>query len=167
VERKKMKKKIRMFIFIIPIFCMITACKPIFSPILRVVPALQLNIQKKKNEKKIEIYRIEVLVRSSTWHAQYYLLTVKNNIIIDSTSRCVVAPTENGKCLVNPYNAEDYSIPGIFAKASSAIESNDIQWIEIGYDPTYGFPKIISFLNPSVMDSDWLWGVTSFEELNQ
>ncbi len=162
-----MKNQICVTILILPFFYMITSCNPIFTPVLRVIPSLQLNIQETKwNSMDIENYRIEVLVRSSVWHAQYYLLTVKNNIIIDSTSRCIVAPLENGKCTVNPYNAEDYLIPGLFSKAASAIESDDIQWIEIGYDPSYGFPKYISYFNASISDSDWLWGVTSFEEIN-
>jgi hypothetical protein len=163
-----MKKKSFVIIFLIPLFLIITACNPTYTPLLRIIPMTQLSFENIKwNVRKIANYRIEVLVRGSTWHAQYYLLTVNNNVVVDSTSRCIVAPAENGKCQVNPYNADDYKVSGIFEKATSEIESDDINWLTIGYDPTYGFPKYISFFDPSVMDSDWLWAVTSFEELKK
>ena len=114
---------------------------------------------------KITNYRIEVLVVDSVWNAQAHQIMVQNNAVVNATAYCIPAPTEAGKCKVRSFTAEEYTIPGLFAQARANLKSQQVQWIEITYDPTYGFPSQITFDNPDIIDEDWTWRVTSFETL--
>jgi hypothetical protein len=117
------------------------------------------------SRQNIASYRIEVLVVQSVWHAQSHQITVRNNQVVDTTASCIPAPTEAGKCEVKAFNAEDYVVPGLFARARKHTEGEQAQWTKVTYDPTYGFPRQISFDDPGVVDEDWTWRVTAFEVL--
>ncbi len=116
-------------------------------------------------DQKITSYRIEVLVISSVWHAQSHQITVRNNQVESATAACIPAPTEAGKCHVDTFNAEDYTVPGLFRKAQSRLTGQQEDWTNITYDSTYRFPQEISYNDPKVIDGDWSWRVTSFEVL--
>jgi hypothetical protein len=113
-------------------------------------------------EQGIDDYRIEVLVVRSIWHAQSHVITVENGVVTEQTAACIQAPAEFEACEVEAFAAEDFTVPDLFAKAR---DSSDQEWIEVVYDPTYGYPDSISFNNPEIVDGDWSWGVTSFEVL--
>ena len=116
-------------------------------------------------EHNIASYRIEVLVIRSVWHAQSYQITIRNNRVENATASCVPAPTEGGKCQVEAFNAEDYTVPALFAEAHAQTQSQQAAWTKITYDQTYGFPEQISYDNPDMIDEDWMWRVTAFEVL--
>jgi hypothetical protein len=118
--------------------------------------------ERRWQERGIDDYQIEVLVVRSIWHAQSHVITVEDGIVTEQTADCIPAPAEIDGCEVEPFAAEDFTVSGLFAKARA---SADQEWVEIVYDPTYGFPVSISFNNPEIVDGDWSWGVTSFEPL--
>lgn len=113
----------------------------------------------------ISSYQIEVLVVESIWHAQSHTIIVQENAVIESSARCIPAPTELGTCEVEAFSAEKYTVPGLFVQAQSQLESQYAQWLKITYDPIFGFPHQISFDNPDMIDEDWSWRVTAFEIL--
>ena len=117
-------------------------------------------------KQNITSYRIEVLVVRSVWHAQSHQITVKNGQVETATATCIPAPTEAGKCEVEDFDAEDYTIAGLFREAQSHTQSEYAAWVTITYDPGYGFPQEISYNHPEMIDEDWSWRVTGFEVLN-
>lgn len=124
--------------------------------------------ERKWTRQNITSYRIEVLVVSSIWHAQSHQIVVNDNAVADSTAECIPAPMESALgagCEVWAYTAEEYAVPGLFAKARSKVHSQQARWVKITYDPTYGFPRQISFDDPNIVDEDWTWRVTTFEVL--
>lgn len=116
-------------------------------------------------EHNITAYRIEVLVIRSIWHAQSYQITVRGGQVESSTAVCIPAPMEAGKCKVEEFNADDYTVAGLFRKAQAETQSEYAAWVTITYDPNYGFPQQIAYNNPKVIDGDWSWRVTAFEVL--
>ncbi len=114
---------------------------------------------------KITSYRIEVMVVNSIWHAQSHQITVRDNRVESATAACTTAPMEFEKCQVKPFNAEDYTVAGLFKKARAEADSHEETPVKITYDSTYHFPEHISYRNPKVIDGDWSWGVTAFEVL--
>ena len=115
----------------------------------------------------IASYRIEVLVVRSVWHAQSHRIIVRNNQVESATASCVPAPMEAGKCEVEPFEAEDYTVPGLFAKAYAQLGSQQAAWTDITYDQAYGFPRRILYDHPQMVDEDWVWRVTAFEVLDE
>ncbi|RME83446.1 MAG: hypothetical protein D6775_08055 [Caldilineae bacterium] len=112
---------------------------------------------------QVSDYRIEVLEVLSVWHAQYHLITVRDGEVADSEARCLPAPAEGGKCKVYDFDARDFTVPGLFAKAREALSAPTRRYVKVEYDTEWGFPRVISFRNPEVVDGDWLWRVTMFE----
>lgn len=134
----------------------------------RVAPTLSAKIDKaeqKWQEQGIQSYRIEVLYAKSTWHAQYHQIAVRNGEVVEESAYCIPAPAESGECEVEPFNAEDYTAPGLFSLARSEAQREQGQWTQIEFDPTYGFPSKISFDSPEAIDEELVWRVTAFEVL--
>ena len=119
--------------------------------------------ERKWLEKDIDSCRIVVLHVSSVWHAQTHNITVRASEVLDQSASCTPAPTENVKCEVQPFDAEEYTVPGLFGLARSLAQFDDGNWTEIEFDPTYGYPTDISYDHPEILDEDSYWGVTSFE----
>ena len=84
---------------------------------------------------------------------------------MEQTASCTPAPAEYRECEVRPFDAEDYTVPGLFSRARWLAERGDAQWVRIEFDATYGFPIRISFNDPEIIDEEWAWGVRSFEVL--
>ncbi len=116
-------------------------------------------------DQKITSYRIEVLVIHSIWHAQSHQITVRGNQVESATAACIAAPMEFGECQVKAFNAEDYTVAGLFREARSAAESREATPVKVTYDATYHFPQGISYDDPNMVDEDWSWRVTAFEVL--
>jgi ABC-type polysaccharide transport system permease subunit len=117
-------------------------------------------------EKDIDSYRIVVLHVSSVWHAQTQEITVRLGKVVDESASCIPAPTEDGKCEVEPFDAEEYTVPGLFELARSLALFDDGQWTEIEFDSVYGYPAGMSYDHPEIVDEDSYWGVRSFEVLD-
>ena len=116
-------------------------------------------------DQKITSYRIEVLVINSIWHAQSHQITVRDNQVESATAACTTAPMEFEKCKVKAFNAEDYTVAGLFRKARSEAEGQQATPAKITYDSTYHFPQQMSYNDPNMVDEDWSWRVTAFEVL--
>jgi uncharacterized protein DUF6174 len=141
---------------------LIAACHT--APTASPIPSVD-QMEQTWREQNIASYRIEVLVVRSVWHAQSHQITIRNNQVESATASCIPAPTEGGTCQIEAFNAEDYTVPGLFVEAQVQTQSQQAAWTKITYDQTYGFPKQISYDNPEVIDEDWTWRVTAFEVL--
>jgi hypothetical protein len=119
--------------------------------------------EEKWNGQKVSGYRVEVLVVNSIWHAQSHKLVVENGAVVESSAACSPAPFEGKTCDVRPFDAEAYTVPGLFARAREQQQGQGAQWLKITFDPTYGFPSQISYDDPNVTDADWTWRVMEFE----
>ncbi len=117
-------------------------------------------------EKDIDSYHIVVLHVSSVWHAQTHEITVRAGEVVDQSASCIPAPTENGKCEVRAFDAEEYTVPGLFERARSLAQFDDGEWTEIEFDPIHGYPTGIWYDHPEILDEDSYWGVRSFEILD-
>ena len=100
----------------------------------------------------------------SIWHLQTYKIEVWSGEITH-TAACILAPTEGRQCQVEPFDPSDYTVEGLFDTVTWVLESEYAQWANIQYHPEYGYPKIISFNHPDILDEDNLWAVLEFELL--
>lgn len=117
----------------------------------------------------IASYRIQVSHGRGTWHFQTHTITVKDGQVVEQSAACTTAPMETAmgkECEVEPFDAEEYTVPGLFATARSLAEAHPDQGVEIEFDSTYCFPRRIRFDLPDVIDEDEGWGVGSFEVLD-
>ena len=103
----------------------------------------------------------------SIWHAETYSVTVRSGQVTEQSAFCIPAPFEAGKCTVQPFDAKDYTVPGLFAIARSQARIAEGKWTKITFDPIYGFPSVIAYDDPQVYDDDTMWGVKLFELLSR
>lgn len=115
-------------------------------------------------EQGVDDYRI-VVVTSSIWHMQIHDLIVRDGGVAEASATCEPAPVELGKCEVQPFDAEEYTVSGLFARARWLAQSRDAQYGRIEFDATYGFPTRMSFNHPEMIDEEWGWRVEAFEVL--
>ena len=119
--------------------------------------------EKKWQSAAVESYAIEVLEVNSIWHAQTQTLTVVDGQVTDTAASCIPAPMEMRECKVKAFEAQRFTIDGLFAEARSRLKSEQAKWVKISYDPTYGYPATISYNHPDIVDEDWGMRVTKFE----
>lgn len=110
-------------------------------------------------------YRIEVLAVRGTWHAQSHQITVSDGQVVAESASCIPAPAEMGECEVEPFDAQDYTVPALFALARSKAQSSQAQHIRLTFDPSFGFPNLLSSGDPEIVDGGEAWRVMSFEPL--
>lgn len=115
-------------------------------------------------EHGVDDYRI-IVVTSSIWHMQIHDIVVRNGVVAEASATCEPAPVEMGKCEVQPFEAEEYTVPGLFARARWLAQSRDAQYGRIEFDSTYSFPVRMSFNHPEMIDEEWGWRVETFEVL--
>ena len=115
-------------------------------------------------EQGVDDYRI-VVVTSSIWHMQIHDIIVRDSQVAESSATCEPAPVELGKCEVQPFNAEEYTVPGLFARARWLAGSRDAQYGQIEFDATYSFPARMFFDHPETIDEEWAWRVEAFAVL--
>ena len=119
----------------------------------------------KWQQQLVASYRIEVLEVRSIWHAQTNKITIRNNQVVEYTGDCVPAPAEGGKCSIEAFDPDTYTVPGLFGKARTHSTEEKAKWMKITFDSTYGYPSQISYDNPDILDEDWSVRVTAFEVL--
>lgn len=141
---------------------LIVACTAVKTPLL--LKQLERAEHTWANQ-RITDYRIEISDVHSIWHVQSYRIIVTDGQVADVQAWCVVSPFEagTGTCEVQAYKAEDYLVPGLFSRARSELQGPQAAWIEITYDPKYGFPAAIYSDDPDALDDEWSLRVTSFE----
>jgi hypothetical protein len=116
-------------------------------------------------QQSVASYRINVLSVRSTWHAQTNTVNVRASQVVDSSAECIPAPAEGGKCQIEAFDPNAYTIPGLFETARARLASDQAKWIKITFDPSNGYPSQISYNNPNIIDGDWSLRVTAFEVL--
>ena len=114
---------------------------------------------------EITSYRVKVLAVRGTWHAQSHQITVKDGQVVDESASCTPAPAEMGECEVEPFDAQDYTIPALFALAQSKVQAGQAQHIRLTFDPSFGFPNLLSSGDPEIIDGGEVWRVMAFEAL--
>jgi predicted GNAT family N-acyltransferase len=112
----------------------------------------------------IDDYHI-VVRDSSLWHLQTYDILVRDGTVAEASATCEPAPIEGRTCEVRPFDPEDYAVPGLFARGRQLAKGGDPRWIAIEFDADYGYPTLIRYNDPEVMDEEWAWGVQTFEVL--
>ena len=114
-------------------------------------------------ETAIEDYQIKVLVVQSIWHAQSHTITVESGQVVESSASCTPAPMEFKDCQVRDFDAADFTVPGLFAKARDQTELGNNRWSVITFNASYGYPNKIAYDHPEIMDEDWAWRVVDFQ----
>jgi hypothetical protein len=122
--------------------------------------------EKSWEETGINKYQISVQVVQSIWHLQVYNLTIENGLVIDSNTSCIPAPYEGRECKIKSFDPDEFTIPALFSFADHQIQSQPSKWLKITYDPEYGFPNLISFNDPDILDEDWSYQVISFSKID-
>jgi hypothetical protein len=122
--------------------------------------------EQKWREHGIETYRIEVLSARGTWHAQSHRIVVRRGQIVEKSASCIPAPAERGKCEVEPFDAQEYTVPALFARAREKAQLEQGKRTRITFDPEYGFPSWIVVDSPEITDGGQSWKVQAFEVLD-
>jgi hypothetical protein len=117
-------------------------------------------------EGEIASYEIEVLHVSSIWEAQRYRIKVVNGEVFAAEAQCIPAPMQMGECEVHEYQAEDYTVEGLFARARVEAGRGGGDFTQIEFDAVYGFPTRISYDQPDVLDEEQSWRVMAFDALD-
>ncbi|MFN2144605.1 MAG: DUF6174 domain-containing protein [Anaerolineales bacterium] len=115
-------------------------------------------------------YQIEVSHASGTWHYQTYKITVQNGQVMESIVGCVDAPMETalGKsCEVEPYDSNDFTVAGLFNLAKTLLASYPEVTLHFEFDPVYGYPALLRYDDPEIVDEEQAWSVKSFEIINE
>ena len=111
----------------------------------------------------IQSYTIEIMHFQSIWRAESYKITVVNGVVVSNSDECIPGPAQIGECEVAEYDPQDFTVEGLFAIARSENQKQEGKFTKIEFDPTNGFPTIISYDDPDVFDEDRSWSVVSFE----
>lgn len=108
-------------------------------------------------------YRIEVRFDQAIWHAQRYIITVRDYQVVAQESECLEI-YGMGPCQTRPYEANNYTVEGLFALVYAWYESDPAN-LYATFDPTYHYPQSISFDDPMIFDEQANYRVVSFELL--
>lgn len=108
-------------------------------------------------------YEIEVLHVASIWEAQSYHITVRDGEVVAAEAQCIPAPMQMGECEVREYQAEDYTVEGLFARARVEAGRGGGAFTQIEFEAEYGFPTRISYDQPEVLDEEQSWRVLDFK----
>lgn len=113
----------------------------------------------------ITSYQIQV-TEISLWNIQTHTVTVKDGVITEEFATCQPSLLSfDGTCQIEPYEAENFTVPGLFALAQRFMEQDNGEWTTITYNETYYFPTDISYNNPDIYDEEVSWRVDLFEPL--
>jgi hypothetical protein len=113
----------------------------------------------------ISSYQIEVQ-DVSMWQWQTVQVTVENGVVAAHTATCqpaLLTFSESGECAVQPYDATQYTVAGLFDLARQYSEGERQAHSEITFDETYGFPTRIIYTNRDLLDADHSWSVVTFQ----
>ncbi len=84
----------------------------------------------------------------------------------NSNASCIPAPYEGKECTIISFDPDEFTIPALFSMAELQSKSQPSKWLKVTYDPDYGFPDMISFNDPDILDEDWSYQVISFTEID-
>jgi hypothetical protein len=113
--------------------------------------------------KNVRSYQISVMRVNSIWHAQTNVVVVKDGAVVDKSATCVPAPFEGKTCTVQEFNADEFTIDGLFKTAREIVSQNQgNREVKITFDETFHFPATIVSDDPKAVDDDSMWRVVSF-----
>jgi len=121
--------------------------------------------EKTWQEQGIHRYTIVVAYTSShTVNQSIYTLTVDNGEIVEDSATCVAFGT-NSNCVIDDIDLTALTVPGLFATARNALNSDTINDTSGGFNfhETYGVPQFIGLR--STGQFPWFWQVNTFEVL--
>lgn len=121
--------------------------------------------QEQWRAKNISSYRISVLKVDAIFHAQTNTLTVENGNIAQQSAICTPAPFEGRACQVQEFDANEFTIDGLFHTALQYAPESAKYQLRVTFDEHYHFPKTISRDQKDVIDDEALWRVVAFEPL--
>lgn len=114
---------------------------------------------------QIASYRLTLLEIHSIWSAQRLTLTVSDGLVVDIQSMCIPAPTQGKTCTIQPFEPANYLVPALLAQAHDLITQQRPEYVKLDFDPVLGYPTMIGFDDPQIMDEDYGIRVEKFEQL--
>jgi hypothetical protein len=115
--------------------------------------------------RQVRAYRISVLKVQSIFHAQTNTVAVEDNRIAQQSAFCTPAPFEGRECQVQPFDANEFTVDGLFATARTLAQSKSSAALKITFDEQYHYPAVISIDTPEIVDDETLWRVVAFQLL--
>jgi len=113
----------------------------------------------------IQNYRIAVQKVQSIMHVQTNTVTVENGKVSAQSAECTPAPFERSGCTVQPFDANEFTVDGLFATARALGAESARNQLRVEFDETYAFPRMISRDVAEVTDDETLWRVVEFQPL--
>jgi hypothetical protein len=100
--------------------------------------------------RQISDYRIQIAVGCfCPWPSNPAILDVRGGVIValrDTTGQSLGKPRE-------PWSL--YTVDGLFHAVEQGAQRSDV--IQVGYDPEYGFPALISGVGRVGLPDNWFW----------
>lgn len=129
-------------------------------------PAVQItSAQNQWRAKDIRSYRIAVMKVQAIWHAQTNTVTVRDGAVTEQSAVCTPAPFEGHECKVQAFDANEFTVNGLFQTALALAPESAKYQLRVTFDEQYHFPKTISSDQKEVVDDETFWRVVSFEAL--
>lgn len=110
----------------------------------------------------INDYLIEVTV-VNVWNFQTHKIQVQNGDVLTASASCLPSPKVGEDCEVQPFEAVNFTVQGLFRYARTEARREGGVYTEIEFDPTYGFPMKIHYDNPTMVDEEFTLLVIVFE----
>lgn len=124
--------------------------------------ALQQNLWRAK---KVRRYRLSVMKVQAIFHAQTNTITVENGRVTDQSAVCTPAPFEGRTCKVQPFDAQEFTVDGLFNTALALAPESAKYQLRVDFEAQYHFPKFIARDQENIADDETAWRVVSFQEL--
>jgi hypothetical protein len=106
-----------------------------------------------------------VVERCSMWSLQTSTVVVRDGAIVEKTVGCRPGLISSMPCHVMESKTEEYTVPGLFAIARDLLDRQSGARVGISFDEALGYPTIMFYDMPNVIDEETLWSVVSFKQL--
>lgn len=129
-------------------------------------PVAQITSQQNQwQAQNVRRYRISVLKVQAIWHAQTNTITVEDGRVIDQSATCTPAPFEGRSCEVQPFDANEFTVEGLFRTALALAPESEKYQLRVTFDEQYHFPTTISSDQKQLVDDEMVRRVVSFRPL--
>ena len=109
-------------------------------------------------------YHLIIRHVQSIWHCQDITIEVLGDEITHSAI-CIPAPAEGDSCKIESYDPNNYTIEGLFKTAESKLNGEYAKWVTVEFHPEFGYPTLITYNHPDMLDEDEAWMVIDFSFL--
>lgn len=129
-------------------------------------PVAQITAQQQLwRAQNVRRYRISVMKIQAIFHAQTNTITVEDGRVVDQYATCTPAPFEGRECKVQPFDADEFTVDGLFQTALAAAPESAKYQLRVDFDERYHFPKFISRDQKELVDDETAWRVVAFQPL--